>query len=100
MDGGEISVYGSGKEFEDEITYWVFYDENYFFGLTYNKGSNGTGGCYFLDADNVPQKKYGYSFQRITSYGKWGENVITVSTGDTKIKDARAMWRRDFFSII
>lgn len=89
LDGGEISVYGSGKEFEDEITYWVFYDENYFFGLTYNKGSNGTGGCYFLDADNVPQKKYGYSFQRITSYGKWGENVITVSTGDTKIKDAQ-----------
>lgn len=87
LDEGEISVSGSGKEFLDQISYWVFYDENYFFGLTYNKGGAGTGACYYLDADNVPQKKYTYEFNRITSYGKWGHNVITVSTGATKVED-------------
>lgn len=89
LDEGEISVFGSGKEFQDAITYWVFYDQHYFFGLTYNKGGNGTGACYYLDADNVPRKKYSYEFNRITSYGKWGDNVITVSTGDTDVKDSQ-----------
>ncbi len=89
LDEGEVSVKGSGKEFQDQITYWVFYDENYFFGLTYNKGGAGTGACYYLDAYNVPQKKYSYEFNRITSYGKWGDNVITVSTGDTKVTDSK-----------
>lgn len=89
LDEGETTVKGSGKEFQDEITYWVFYDENYFFGLTYNKGGAGTGACYYLDANNVPQKKYSYEFNRITSYGTWGDNVITVSTGDTKLEDSK-----------
>lgn len=89
LDSGEISAVGSGREFEDQIHFWVFYDQHYFFGLTYNKGGAGTGGCYYLDASNTPQKKYGYTFQRITTYGKWGHNVITVSTGDTQVKDSQ-----------
>lgn len=77
----------SGAEFRDEVTYWVFYDENYFFGLTYNKGGAGTGGCYYLNSENAPTKKYAYTFNRITTYGTWGDNVITISTGDTDIED-------------
>lgn len=69
------------------MTYWVFYDENYFFGLTYNKGGAGTGGCYYLNSENAPTKKYAYTFNRITTYGTWGDNVITISTGDTDIED-------------
>lgn len=89
LDEGEISAVGSGKEFDEDITYWIFYDQNYFFGLTYNYGGNGTGGCYFLDENNVPQKRFGYTFQRFSSYGIWGENIVTVSTGDTRIKDSK-----------
>ncbi|HIZ32656.1 MAG TPA: DUF4374 domain-containing protein [Candidatus Bacteroides merdigallinarum] len=89
LDSGEISAIGSGKEFEEDITYWIFYDPHYFFGLTYNYGGNGTGGCYYLDKDNVPRKRFGYNFQRFSSYGKWGDNIITVSTGDTRIEDAQ-----------
>ena len=89
LDEGEISVFGSGKEFQDNISYWIFYDQNYFFGITYNDGNNGTGGCYYLDGNNVPQKKHSYNFNRFTTYGKWGENVITVSTGDTKQTDTK-----------
>ena len=62
---------------------------NYFFGIKYNDGSQGTGGCYYLDANNVPQKKYTYTFNRFTTYGTWGDNVITVSTGDTKQTDSQ-----------
>lgn len=96
LDEGEISVYGSGKEFQDNISYWIFYDENYFFGITYNDGNNGTGGCYYLDANNVPQKKHSYNFNRFTTYGKWGENVITVSTGDTDNADAQGNKEQGF----
>lgn len=77
----------SGAEFREDITYWVFYDENYFFGLKYNDGSAGTGGCYYLNSQNAPTKKYSYTFNRITTYGVWGDNVITVSTGSTDIED-------------
>lgn len=87
LDEGKISVIENGKEFQDQISYWIFYDQNYFFGIKYNDGSQGTGGCYYLDANNVPQKKYSYTFNRFTTYGTWGDNVITVSTGDTKQTD-------------
>ena len=89
LDEGRISVYGSGKEFRDPATYWVFYNEHYFYAIEYNQGNAGTGGSYYLDANNVPQKKYTYnSLKRFTSYGKWGENVVTVSTGNTAVIDA------------
>lgn len=88
LDEGEISAYGSGKEFADDYTYWIFYNENLFFGLKYAQGSNGTAGSYYLDANNVPQKKYAYSIKRFSTYGTWGENVITVSTGATGTTDA------------
>lgn len=89
LDEGKISVIENGKEFQDQISYWIFYDQNYFFGIKYNDGSQGTGGCYYLDANNVPQKKYTYTFNRFTTYGTWGDNVITVSTGDTKQTDSQ-----------
>lgn len=87
LDEGRISVIENGKEFQDQISYWIFYDPYYFFGIKYNNGSQGTGGCYYLDAQNIPQKKYSYTFNRFTTYGKWGDNVITVSTGNTNQKD-------------
>lgn len=88
LDEGQVSTVGSGKEFAETYSYWVFYNENLFYGLTYAQGSNGTAGSYYLDANNVPQKKYGYTIKRFTTYGTWGDNVITVSTGDTNVKDA------------
>lgn len=89
LDEGEISALGSGKEFSEEYTYWIFYSENLFYGIKYAQGSNGTAGSYYLNAENVPQKKYGYSIKRFTTYGTWGENVITVSSGATNILDAQ-----------
>lgn len=33
------------------------------------------------------KEKYTYTFNRITSYGTWGDKVVTVSTGDSSQKD-------------
>ena len=39
LNEGKISVIENGKEFQDQISYWIFYDQNYFFGIKYNDGS-------------------------------------------------------------
>ena len=87
LNGGEVSTQSNGAEFREEMGYWIFYDRHYFFGLKYNDGGNGTGGCYYLNAQNVPTEKFAYNFRRFTTYGTWGDNVITVSTGDTEVTD-------------
>ena len=33
------------------------------------------------------KEKYTYTYNRITSYGTWGNKVVTVSTGDSNITD-------------
>lgn len=88
LDEGTISTVGSGKEFQDPVTYWIFYNQNYFYGILYAQGNAGTGGCYYLDSDNIPQKRYTYNqLNRFTTYGTWGSNVITISTGNTSVSD-------------
>ena len=51
------------------------------------KGCAGTGASYYLGADGKMKEKYTYTFNRITSYGTWGDKVVTVSTGDSSQKD-------------
>lgn len=81
LDEGSISVRGNGTEVIGG-TYWVFKNQKYLFGLVYNKGGNGTGASYYLDAANTIREKYTYEYNRITTYGIWGDNVITASTGN------------------
>lgn len=77
------------RNFKTRFLTGFFTIQNYFSESNYNDGSQGTGGCYYLDTNNVPQKKYSYTFNRFTTYGTWGDNVITVSTGDTKQTDGK-----------
>ena len=86
LDEGELSLDNS-KEVID-ATYWVYKDQKMVFALVYNKGGSGTGASYYLDGQGDIQKKYDYTYNRITTYGTWGENVVTVSTGDSKTTDA------------
>lgn len=86
LDEGEVSLDNS-KEVID-ATYWVYKDQKMVFALVYNKGGSGTGASYYLDGQGDIQKKYDYTYNRITTYGTWGENVVTVSTGDSKTTDA------------
>lgn len=81
LDEGEVTVKEKGTEVIG-ASYWVFKDLDHLFALVYNKGGNGTGASYYLNADGKPTEKYAYEFNRVTTYGTWGDNVITVSTGD------------------
>ena len=87
LDKGTISVTGNGTEVIG-ASYWVFKDQKYVFGLVYNKGGNGTGASYFLNDNHSLSEKYTYEYNRITTYGTWGDNVITASTGNASADKA------------
>ena len=88
LDEGEVTTEGVGTEVVN-ASYWVYKDNEYAFALVYNKGGAGTGASYFLNEKGMPEEKYNYLYNRITTYGTWGDNVITVSTGDSKIMDEK-----------
>lgn len=88
LDEGTVTVRGKGTEVLGGA-YWVFKNQKYVFSLVYNKGGAGTGASYYLNETGKPTEKYSYEFNRITSYGTWGDKVITVSTGNSKTKDAQ-----------
>lgn len=88
LDEGTVTVRGKGTEVLGG-SYWVFKNQKYVFSLVYNKGGAGTGASYYLNETGKPTEKYSYEFNRITSYGTWGDKVITVSTGNSKTKDAQ-----------
>lgn len=86
IDGGGQLNLTDGTQAEAG-TYWVFMNEDYLFRLVYNKGEAGTGESYVLDTDGRIREKQAYSFNRVTTYGTWGDNVITASAGDTDQTD-------------
>lgn len=88
LDEGTVTVRGMGTEVLGG-SYWVFKNHKYIFSLVYNNGGAGTGASYYLNATGKPTEKYSYEFNRITSYGTWGDKVVTVSTGNSKTTDAQ-----------
>ena len=88
FDTGFVSLKGNGLETESKASYYVFHGTKYLFGLTYSQGNPGTGVSYVLGSDGKVKEDKKYEFQRITTYGVWGDNVITSSTGKTNETDA------------
>ena len=90
LDEGSVTVLGNGTE-AIGASYWIFYGQQYLFGLQYNDGNAGTGTSYALNAATGKVKEAReYTFNRITTYGTWGDNVITCSTNDgSQEKDAQ-----------
>ncbi len=87
LDEGTISVKGKGLETESG-SYWVFKNDKYLFRLVYRQGDPGAGSSYVLNNNMSVLENLTYNFNRITTYGSWGSNVITASAGDTDQKDA------------
>ena len=82
LDEGTVTVLGNGTE-AIGASYWIFYGQQYLFGLQYNDGNAGTRTSYALNAATGKVKEAReYTFNRITTYGTWGDNVITCSTND------------------
>lgn len=87
LNEGMVSVKRNGLETETG-TYWVFYGDDYLFRLVYNKGGQGTGASYVMNGKGKVEEHLQYTMNRVTTYGVWGQHVITASAGDTSVKDA------------
>ena len=79
LDEGEVSGKGNGFETESGSN-WIFYRERYLFNFQYNDGSQGTGFSYRLNSQGTVEEAQSYTYNRTTTYGTWGDNVITAST--------------------
>ena len=82
LDSGTLTTVGNGLETESGSN-WIYYGEKYLFNFQYNDGAQGTGFAYALDAKtgNAYEARR-YTYNRTTTYGTWGENVITASTNN------------------
>lgn len=79
LDEGQVTAEGNGWETQSASN-WIYYGERYLFGFQYNDGSNGTGFSFKLGNDGLITEDRQYTFNRTTTYGTWGDHVITAST--------------------
>lgn len=95
ISGGSVSAVGNGYE-TDGGTYYIFKDKEALFCLAYNQGSAGTGSSYYLNANGRIQPGLTFECARFTSYGFWGNNVITTSTGNSTVTDDEGNYAQGF----
>ena len=82
LEEGSISAVNNGLT-NDGATQWIFFDKQYLYGLNYNQGSGGTTASYILNADSTMEKRaMEYTIRRFTTYGTYGDYIMTTSTGD------------------
>ncbi len=80
LDEGSLTTVGNGTETESGSN-WIFYKDSYLFNFQYNDGGQGTAFAYELNpATGKAVEARRYTFNRTTTYGTWGDNVITAST--------------------
>ena len=88
LESGELTIVNSGLETETG-TAWLYYNNKYLYRLVYNQGNAGTGSSYILNADGAIEER-GQQFQitnRFTTYGFYGNYIITAAEGATDQKD-------------
>ncbi len=80
LDEGTLTTVGNGLETESGSNL-IFYKDAYLFNFQYNDGGQGTAFAYALNAQTGKAEEVRrYTFNRTTTYGTWGDNVITAST--------------------
>lgn len=81
LDEGSVSPINNGLV-NDGATEWVFYKEKYLYALTYNQGNAGTTRSYILDSNGqMKARSAEYKVSRFTSFGKFGNYILSASTG-------------------
>lgn len=79
---GSVSAINNGLV-NDGATEWVFYGNKYLYALTYNQGNAGTTRSYVLNSDGqMKARPAEYKVTRFTSFGKFGDYILSASTGD------------------
>lgn len=82
LDEGSVSPVGHGLV-NDGATEWVFYQDSYLYALTYNQGNAGTTRSYVLDSGGeMAARSAEYKVSRFTSFGQYGQYLLSASTGD------------------
>ena len=82
LDEGSVSTVNNGLV-NDGASQWVFYKDQYLYGLTYNQGNAGTTRFYIMNSANEVQARSGeFAVKRFTTYGIYDKYIITASTGD------------------
>ena len=82
LDEGSGSTVNNGLV-NDGASQWVFYKDQYLYGLTYNQGNAGTTRSYIMNSANEVQARSGeFAVKRFTTYGIYDKYIITASTGD------------------
>lgn len=67
----------------DGATQWVFYKDQYLYGLTYNQGNAGDTRSYILNAEGeLETRSQSYKVKRFTTYGIYDKYIMTLSSGD------------------
>ena len=77
-----IAAQAGGNEGATYLVNWISYGTKYLFNFQYNDGAQGTGFAYYLNSEGNIAEPRRYTYNRTTTYGTWGENVITASTND------------------
>ena len=82
LDKGTVSAINNGLV-NDGASQWIFYKNQYLYGLTYNQGNAGTTRSFVMNSNYEMVARSGeYAVKRFTSYGIYGGYIITSSTGD------------------
>ncbi len=82
LNEGKVSPINNGLV-NDGASQWVFYNDSYLYGLTYNQGNASTTHSYFRNANGQLQARTGeFAIKRFTSHGIYEKYIITSSTGD------------------
>lgn len=67
---------------------WIFYEDRYLYRLQYNQGNEGVTTAYELnESGSVTKRSHEYTITRFTTYGIYGENIITSSAVDATFAD-------------
>ena len=86
---GSSSIVGNGLE-TFTGTEWFTYKDKYLFRLQYNQGNNGGTSAYFLNSKGqIEQMPNTYDIQRFSTYGIYGNYVITSASVASSTKDAQ-----------
>ena len=82
LDEGTVTTINNGVV-NDGATYWVFFNEQYLYALTYNQGEAGGTRSYIMDASGELKKRSAeFGVKRFTTYGIYDKYIMTSSTGD------------------
>ena len=89
LDQGESSIVGNGLE-TFTGTEWFTFKDKYLFRLQYNQGNNGGTSSYFLNSKGeIEQTDYTFDIQRFTTYGVYGDYVMTAAAAASSKVDAK-----------